>query len=78
MGGTKFYRLTQKGRVHLNAQAASWRRSLEAVNLILSLAEEKCPMTWWSRLWRRNKLEQDLGRELQFHIDEISALRALE
>ncbi len=33
-------------------------------------------MTWWSRLWRRNKLEQDLGRELQFHIAErISALK---
>ena len=36
----KFYRLTQKGRVHLNAQAASWRRLAEAVGLILSLAEE--------------------------------------
>lgn len=34
-------------------------------------------MTWWSRLWRRNKLEQDLGRELQFHIAErIAALRS--
>ncbi len=34
-------------------------------------------MTWWSRLWRRNKLEGDLGRELQFHIEErISALRS--
>ena len=34
-------------------------------------------MMWWSRLWRRNKLEQDLGRELQFHIDErISALKS--
>lgn len=34
-------------------------------------------MTWWSRLWRRNKLEQDLGRELQFHIAErISALKS--
>ena len=34
-------------------------------------------MTWWSRLWRRNKLEQDLGRELQFHISErISALKS--
>jgi predicted permease len=32
-------------------------------------------MTWWSRLWRHNKLERDLGRELQFHIEErISAL----
>jgi predicted permease len=32
-------------------------------------------MTWWSRLWRRNKLEQDLGRELQFHVAErIAAL----
>jgi site-specific recombinase XerD len=34
-------------------------------------------MTWWSRLWRRNKLERDLDRELQFHIAErISALRS--
>ena len=34
-------------------------------------------MTWWSRLWRRNKLERDLGRELQFHIEErISALKS--
>ncbi|MBV9157508.1 MAG: ABC transporter permease [Acidobacteriaceae bacterium] len=34
-------------------------------------------MTWWSRLWRRNELEQDLGRELQFHIAErISALKS--
>jgi putative ABC transport system permease protein len=33
-------------------------------------------MTWASRLWRRKKLERDLGRELQFHIAEkISALR---
>jgi hypothetical protein len=32
-------------------------------------------MTWWSRLWRHNKLERDLGRELQFHIEgRISAL----
>ena len=34
-------------------------------------------MTWWSRLLRRNKLEQDLGRELQFHIEErIFALKS--
>src|SRR5579884_4037545 len=33
-------------------------------------------MTWWSRVWRRNKLEQDLGRELEFHIAErLSALK---
>ena len=34
-------------------------------------------MTWWSRFWRRNKLEEDLGRELQFHIAErMSALKS--
>jgi len=34
-------------------------------------------MTWMSRLWRRSKLEQDLGRELQFHIAErIAALKS--
>ena len=36
----KFYRLTQKGRAHLEAQAASWQRLAKAVGLILSLAEE--------------------------------------
>lgn len=36
----KFYRLTRKGRAHLNAQAANWRRLAEAVGLILSTAEE--------------------------------------
>ena len=35
----KFYRLTNKGRVYLEAQAASWRRLAEAVRLILNLAE---------------------------------------
>lgn len=34
-------------------------------------------MTGWLRLFQRKKLEQDLGRELQFHIAErISALRS--
>ncbi|HEY3454448.1 MAG TPA: ABC transporter permease [Bryobacteraceae bacterium] len=34
-------------------------------------------MTWLSRLWRRETLERDLGRELQFHIEErISALKS--
>ena len=36
----KFYRLTNKGRAHLEAQAASWRRLAEAVSLVLNLAEE--------------------------------------
>ena len=27
-------------------------------------------MSWWSRLWRRKRLEQDLSRELEFHISE--------
>lgn len=36
----KFYRLTRKGRAHLEAEAASWRRLTEAVGLILSLSEE--------------------------------------
>jgi hypothetical protein len=33
-------------------------------------------VTWWQRLWRRNELEQQLGKELQFHIEErVLALR---
>ncbi len=33
-------------------------------------------MTWWSHFWRRNKWEQNLGRELEFHIAErVSALK---
>lgn len=36
----KFYRLTNKGRAHLEAQTANWRRLAEAVGLILGVAEE--------------------------------------
>jgi PadR family transcriptional regulator, regulatory protein PadR len=36
----KFYRLTRKGRTHLEAEAASWHRLAAAVGLILNLAEE--------------------------------------
>jgi PadR family transcriptional regulator, regulatory protein PadR len=35
----KFYRLTRKGRVQLETEAASWQRLTEAVALILRLSE---------------------------------------
>lgn len=35
----KFYRLTRKGRKHLETEAAGWQRLAEAVGLILGLAE---------------------------------------
>src|SRR5688572_326172 len=35
----KFYRLTRKGRAHLEAGTASWQRLSEAVGLILRLSE---------------------------------------
>jgi transcriptional regulator len=35
----KFYRLTRKGRKQLEAEAASWARLIEAVGLILGMAD---------------------------------------
>jgi transcriptional regulator len=35
----KFYRLTRKGRITLEAESASWQRLAEAVGLVLGLAE---------------------------------------
>jgi PadR family transcriptional regulator PadR len=35
----KFYRLTRKGRVQLEAETASWARLTEAVGLILGISE---------------------------------------
>jgi PadR family transcriptional regulator, regulatory protein PadR len=35
----KFYKLTRKGRKQLAAEAASWQRLLEAVGLILGMAD---------------------------------------
>ena len=35
----KFYRLTRKGRNQLETEAASWQRLIEAVGLILGMAE---------------------------------------
>jgi predicted permease len=30
-------------------------------------------MTWWARLWRRKQMEQDLEREVQFHLDQLAS-----
>ena len=35
----KFYRLTKKGRKHLEEETADWKRLAEAIGLILGLAE---------------------------------------
>jgi PadR family transcriptional regulator, regulatory protein PadR len=35
----KFYRLTRKGRRNLETEAASWQRLIEAVGLILGMAD---------------------------------------
>ena len=35
----KFYRLTKKGRKQLETEAASWQRLIEAVGLILGMAD---------------------------------------
>jgi PadR family transcriptional regulator PadR len=35
----KFYRLTKKGRAHMERETASWHRLTEAVGLILKTAE---------------------------------------
>ena len=35
----KFYRLTRRGRAHLEAESASWQRLSEAIGLILSIVE---------------------------------------
>lgn len=34
----KFYKLTRKGRKHLETETASWQRLIEAVGLILGVA----------------------------------------
>ena len=30
-------------------------------------------MTWWHRLWRRNRMEEQLEKELRFHLDQHTA-----
>jgi len=30
-------------------------------------------MNWWSRLWRRNRMEDDLDREIRFHLEQHTA-----
>jgi PadR family transcriptional regulator PadR len=39
----KFYRLTRKGRRQLAAEAASWQRLIDAIGLILGLADGGTP-----------------------------------
>ena len=35
----KYYRLTRKGRAHLESETASWQRLTQAIGLILKLSE---------------------------------------
>ncbi len=30
-------------------------------------------MTWWQRFWRRNEMEEQLDKELRFHIDQYAS-----
>jgi predicted permease len=30
-------------------------------------------MTWWHRLWRRRKMEEQLDKELRFHVEQLAA-----
>jgi PadR family transcriptional regulator PadR len=39
----KFYRLTRKGRRQLDAEAASWQRLIDAIGLILGMADGGTP-----------------------------------
>ncbi|MGA2431733.1 MAG: PadR family transcriptional regulator [Candidatus Acidiferrum sp.] len=39
----KFYRLTRKGRRQLEAEAASWQRLIDAIGLILGMADGGTP-----------------------------------
>ena len=39
----KFYKLTRKGRKQLEAEAASWQRLIDAIGLILGIADGGTP-----------------------------------
>jgi transcriptional regulator len=39
----KFYRLTRKGRKQLEAEAAGWQRLIDAIGLILGIADGGTP-----------------------------------
>lgn len=36
----KFYRLTRKGKAHLEAESASWQRLTNAIGLIMTMSKE--------------------------------------
>ena len=75
----KFYALTRAGRPQLERELAQWERLSSAVGWVLSTAEES---TMHSERWldilrlrlrslfRRGVVEQELDRELRFHLDK--------
>lgn len=30
-------------------------------------------MTWWQRLWSRKRMDEQLNKELRFHLDQHAA-----
>ncbi len=66
----KFYRLTRKGRKQLedgSRQLAAADRSRRPHS---RHGRWRCSMSWWSRLLRRSRMEEQLEKELRFHLDQ--------
>ena len=66
----KFYRLTRKGLKQLKTETADWQRLIDAIGLILDIADGGAQMSWWKRLWRRTQMEAQLEKELSFHLEQ--------
>ena len=69
----KFYRLTRKGARaarnrdgQLGALGGSRRPDPETV-------ARRRGMSWWQRLWRRSRMEEQLDKELRFHVEQHAA-----
>ncbi len=69
----KFYRLTRKGRAQLDTETESWRQLAEAVAVDPQNVRRRRGMTWWSRLLRRKQIEEQLDKELRFHLEQHTA-----
>ena len=69
----KFYKLTRKGRAHLEAEAASWERLDRRGCRDSQCRERRGVMTWWRRLISRDRLEDQLDSELRDHFERLVA-----
>ena len=67
----RYYRLTSAGSKQLMAEESKWERLAQAIAKVMKRRPRRPEMTLWPWRARRAAREQELHREIEWHLNEI-------